>query len=83
MADFYRAATSNELLFVLPSEGDGDETVQYFTDEAALDAAVTEQYIRDARALAGAWSDLDWDEMEAALLLQRREVPPTRPYCEE
>ena len=82
MAESFRTAASNELLFVLPSEDDGDETVQYFTDEAALDAAVTEQHIGDALALAGAWSDLDWDEMEAALLRQRREVPPTPAYRE-
>jgi hypothetical protein len=83
MAESFRTAASNEPLFVLPSEDDGDETVQYFTDEATLDAAVTEQHIRDALALAGAWSDLDWDEMEAAPLRQRREVPPTPPHREE
>jgi hypothetical protein len=83
MADSIRTAATDQPLVALPAAEGGEETTRYFTDEVSVDAAVTEQHIRDALALAGAWSDLDWDEMETALLRQRREVPPTPPHREQ
>ncbi len=83
MADSIRTGTTDQPLVALPAEDSGEEATRYFTDEAAVDAAVTERHIRDALVLAGAWSDLDWDEMETALLHRRREVPPTPPYREQ
>jgi hypothetical protein len=38
--------------------------------------------IADARSLAGAWSDLDWDETIAALDRIRHESKPTPPIDE-
>ena len=51
---------------------DGQEMVRYFTDEQELDQRSRQQSIQKALALAGAWSDLDWDEMEQALDQERR-----------
>ena len=56
---------------------DGQEVVRYFADEAAADAAQPDDAIQDALNLAGAWSDLDWDEMVEALERIRHESRPT------
>ncbi len=58
---------------------DGQEVVRYFTDEQELDQRSREQSIQKALELAGAWSDLDWDEMEQALDRIRHESKPTPP----
>jgi hypothetical protein len=57
----------------------GHEVVRYFADEAEADAALSDDTVRDALSLAGAWSDLDWDEMSAALDRIRHESKPTPP----
>jgi hypothetical protein len=44
-----------------------DDDLTFFASEAEAEAAITEEAIRDALAQAGVWSDLDWDELEAAL----------------
>lgn len=41
---------------------DGQEVTRYFTDEAEADAVVAIRTATDARDLAGAWNDLDWEE---------------------
>lgn len=64
-------------LIAIPTEENGREVVRYFTDETAADAATTDEGIQYALALAGVWSDLDWDEMEATLYRMRHEVSPT------
>ena len=56
---------------------EGQEVVRYFADEAAADAALPEDAVQDALSLAGAWSDLDWDEMVEALDRIRHESRPT------
>lgn len=66
-------------LIGIPFSENGHEVVRYFADEAAADAAVSEQAIQLAVRLAGSWSDLDWDEMEAALDHIRHESRPTPP----
>ncbi len=66
-------------LIGIPFSENGHEVVRYFADEAAADAAVSEQAIQLAVRLAGSWSDLDWDEMEAALDRIRHESRPTPP----
>jgi hypothetical protein len=57
----------------------GQEVTHYFADEADADAAVAAQTVADARALAGAWSDLDWEEMVEELDRIRHANPPTPP----
>ena len=69
-------------LIAIPMEEDGREVVRYFADEAAADAATPDEGIQEALSLAGAWSDLDWDEMEAGLHRMRHEAPPTPPIDE-
>ncbi len=66
-------------LIGIPFSENGHEVIRYFTDEAAADAAISEQSIQLAVRLAGSWSDLNWDEMEAALDRIRHESPPTPP----
>lgn len=56
---------NEEPLYALPGK-DGLTTEYYFSDEEA-DAATGPVAIAKALALAGAWSDLDWDEAEAEL----------------
>ena len=41
--------------------------MRYFTEEKAADAAVTQRATQKALGVIGAWGDLDWDEMVAAL----------------
>jgi len=66
---------------ILPD--DGREVTRYFADEAAADAAVSAQTASDARALAGAWSDLDWDEAVEELHRIRHESVPTPPIDDD
>ncbi len=69
-------------LIAIPLEEAGREVVRYFPDEEAADAAASDQSIHQALALAGAWSDLDWDEMERELDRIGHENPPTPPIDE-
>ncbi len=73
---------SDQPLIAIPMDEDGREVVRYFTDEQAADAATSDQSIQEALRLTGAWSDLDWDEMEEALHRMRHEAPPTPPIDE-
>jgi hypothetical protein len=57
----------------------GHDVVRYFVDQAAADAAVTDEDVKRALQLAGAWSDLDWDEVEAELYRIGHEAPPSPP----
>jgi hypothetical protein len=58
---------------------DGQGVIRYFTDEVAADAAVQANRVANIRALAGAWSDLDWDEMSDELDRIRHANTPTSP----
>lgn len=58
---------------------DGHEVTHYFADEADADAAVAAQDASGARCLAGAWSDLEWDDVASALDRIRHESTPTPP----
>ncbi|MGH2561446.1 MAG: hypothetical protein ACRDJH_20470 [Thermomicrobiales bacterium] len=66
---------------ILPD--DGREVTRYFADEASADAAVSAQTAARARALAGAWSDLDWDEAVEELDRIRHDSVPTTPIDDE
>ena len=74
----YLEAEMDQPLIAIPFEKDGRQVVRYFTSEEDADAA-TRDSIQQALDLAGAWADLDWDEMEAALYRIRHESPPTPP----
>jgi hypothetical protein len=58
------------------------EVTRYFTDEQAADAAVAPAATQEALGAIGAWSDLDWDEMEQALDRIRHESNPTPPITD-
>ncbi len=57
----------------------GHEEVIYFVDEAEADEALNHDTTRAPVKLAGVWSDLDADEMLAALNTIRHESKPTPP----
>lgn len=57
-----------------------DEFVErIFSSEDDADAVVNDDAVRSALALAGAWSDLDWDDMLEALDHIRHSNPPSPP----
>ena len=61
------------------AEEQGHEVVRYFTEEQEADKVMVQTTTQDALALAGAWSDLEWDELEKALESIRHESHPTPP----
>jgi hypothetical protein len=61
------------------AEDQGHEVVYYFTEEQEADKVMVHNTTQDALALAGAWSDLEWDELEKALDSIRHESHPTPP----
>jgi hypothetical protein len=63
-------------------EADGQEATRYFTDEAAADAALTDEGTQAALAAIGAWADLDWREAVRDLDRIRHESEPTPPIAE-
>ena len=69
---------SDEPLIGVLVEEQGRESVYYFTDEAAADAALSPTATEDALSAIGAFADLDWNEMEDALDRIRHE-PKSRP----
>ncbi len=69
--------TQNQPLIGIPFEENGKEVVRYFSEETEADKAISEDVTQTALHLAGAWSDLDWDEMERELDRIRHESKPT------
>jgi hypothetical protein len=61
------------------AEEQGREVVRYFIEEQEADKVMVHNTTQDALALAGAWSDLEWDELEKALDSIRHESHPTPP----
>ena len=70
-------ADPGQPLIGVMTEEQGIEVVRYFTTEQDADRVLVEDTTQAALALAGAWSDLAWDELEQALDRIRRESPPT------
>jgi len=66
-------------LIGVPLQENGHEVIRYFADEDAADAAVPDSATQEALSAIGAWSDLDWEEMEEALYRIRHDTPPTPP----
>jgi hypothetical protein len=59
---------------------DGEEFIDYFTSEAAADAALEktdEERIQRMLSLAGSWSDLDWETALEELDHIRHESKPS------
>lgn len=71
--------TQNQPLIGIPFREHGKEVIRYFSEEEQADKAVSEDMTKQALRLAGAWSDLDWDEMEKELDRIRHESKPTPP----
>jgi hypothetical protein len=67
---------AHEALVAVPMTENGQDITVYFVDEEAADTALPEQ-VQEALNLAGAWSDLDWQETEQALERIRHESTPT------
>jgi len=72
-------AISGEPLIGIILESDGREIVRYFSSEDEADRSIPLSGLDDALALAGAWKDLDWNDMERQLDLMRHESPPSAP----
>jgi hypothetical protein len=58
---------------------EGQKVVRYFAREEEADRATSSHGVDDAISLAGAWSDLDWDEMAEALERIGHESKPMPP----
>jgi hypothetical protein len=74
-------ADPGQPLIGVMTEEQGIEVVRYFTTEQDADRVLVEDTTQAALALAGAWSDLAWDELEQALDRIRHESPPTPPLA--
>lgn len=72
-------ARCDQPLISIILEEDGHEVVRYFTDEAEADAAIPDSATQEALNVAGAWSDLDWEDMESGLDRIRHESSPSPP----
>ncbi|HSW88269.1 MAG TPA: hypothetical protein VLG12_03850 [Candidatus Saccharimonadales bacterium] len=69
---------ADQPLIGIPFDENGKEVVRYFSEEKQADQAISQRdAIAQARNLAGAWSDLDWDAMEQELDRIRHESKPT------
>lgn len=66
-------------LIGVPARENGREVVRSSTDETAADAAQTDDDLRRALAAIGSWSDLDGEDVLAALDRIRHESEPTPP----
>jgi hypothetical protein len=69
---------SDEPIIALFLSDDSDEVTYFFSEEDA-DAAVSPEMRKAAREVVGAWSNLDWDEVEAELYRIRHSNKPTPP----
>jgi hypothetical protein len=74
-------ADPGQPLIGIMTEDQGHEVVRYFTEEADADRVLVEDTTQAALALAGAWSDLVWEELAQALDRIRHESPPTPPLA--
>ncbi len=72
--------SGNQPLIGIPFEENGKEVVRYFSEETQADKAVSDDATQTALNLAGAWSDLSWEEMEKELDRIRHESKPTPPF---
>jgi hypothetical protein len=71
-------AANQPLIGVILRENDRD-VVRYFAEEGAADAALPSGTENEALQLSGAWRDLDWSDVQAALDRIRHDSPPSPP----
>ncbi len=69
-------------LIGIPFEENGKEIIRYFSEEELADRAVSQNAADTAVSLAGAWSDLSWEEMEESLDRIRHDSKPTPPITQ-
>ena len=69
----------NQPLIGIPFQEHGKEIIRYFSQEELADQAVSEDATHKALSLAGAWSDLDWEDMQQELDRIRHQSQPTPP----
>ncbi len=72
--------SGNQPLIGIPFEENGKEIVRYFSEETQADNAVSDDATQTALDLAGAWSDLSWEETEKELDRIRHQSKPTPPF---
>ncbi len=78
-AESIAVAPDRPLIGVLVEE-DGRQLVRYFTDHgAAIAPSGSDETLRAALSVIGAWSDLDWEEFSRDLDRIRHESRPTPP----
>lgn len=78
-SDTLTAAPDQPLVGLLVEE-DGRQLVRYFTDDSAtMTPSESDESLRAALAVIGAWSDFDWDEFSSELDRIRHESRPTPP----
>ncbi len=75
------ARSDQPLISVLLCEG-AQEMVLYSAADRETDEPVDLASIHKALALAGAWADLDWEEMEQELYRIHHESEPTPPITD-
>ena len=68
-----------QTLIALPEIENGEPIMRYFVDDTNDSSLTRDEIIQRARELAGAWSDLDWDEAVDELDRIRHESIPTPP----
>jgi hypothetical protein len=62
-------------------EENGHEVIRYFADEAVADAVTANAGTQAALGAIGAWSDMDWEEIEAELgCIRHASRPTTQPH---
>lgn len=69
--------SNNQPLIGVTTEEQGQERVCYFAEEEAAGMATSQRSVQAALHLAGAWSDLNWQELEPALDRIRHQTPPS------
>lgn len=70
---------TGQRVIAIPGTADGQMVTRYFVEEGARAPSERDASVAAALNAAGAWADLDWDEMEAALDRIRHESRPTPP----
>lgn len=75
-------ARPGQPLIGIPLEGDGQEVVHYFTDEAEADRALGQDSAQRALRVIGAWKDIDTPDALDILDRIRHESEPTPPIEE-
>ena len=72
---------SYEPLYAIP-DPDDPAVIRFFSSDEDADAFYGPESVERALSLAGAWSDLDWDEVERELYRIGHSTPPSTPFSE-